>query len=129
MAFLSYLVAHALHAARLGKGINSELWGTLEAEIATLSCISEEFIELGAKIQIRTFYETEKMACMNSLVRPTHYVTSPVLRLPLDCHARLSAFESTQRETSCPYPSESSNDVQVCRCKQSTLWTSARGTE
>ena len=129
MAFWANLVARALRAAQLGEGTNSELLGTLEADSAMLSCISEEFIELDAKIQIRTFYETEEMACMNSLVRPTRYVTSPVLRLPLDCHARLSAFEFTQRETSCPYSSESSNDVQVCRCKQSTLSTSARGTE
>ena len=106
VAFWANLVARALHTAQLGKGTNPELLGALEADSGTLSCISQEFVELGAKLQIRTFYETEKMDCMDSLVRSIRYVTSPVVRLPLDCHVRLGASEFTQRETSCPYSSE-----------------------
>lgn len=40
---------------QLGTGTNTEILGTLEQNSATLSNISQKFVERGAKLQIRTF--------------------------------------------------------------------------
>ena len=68
MVFWAQLVAQTLHAAQLNEGNNLKLLRALKADSETLSRISREFVELGANLQIRTFYETEKMDWMDSLV-------------------------------------------------------------
>lgn len=67
-------LARALHAAQLGTGTNTDLLSVLKKNSRTLSDITRQFIERGANLQIRTFYETEFLEYMNCLVcRRTSY--------------------------------------------------------
>ena len=61
-------LAHAVRAAQLFTGTNSNLLSLLGWDSTALSDISSQFVERGAKLQIRTFYETEILGFMNSLV-------------------------------------------------------------
>jgi hypothetical protein len=69
VASWSSIVASAARAAQLGTGTNSGLVTVLSSNSNTLWDISTQFVERAEGLQIRTFYETELMEAMSSLVR------------------------------------------------------------
>ncbi|KAJ5203914.1 uncharacterized protein N7498_004793 [Penicillium cinerascens] len=62
------IVASAARAAQLGTGTNSGLVTLLSSNSDALWDISTQFIERAEGLDIRTFYETETMEAMNSLI-------------------------------------------------------------
>jgi hypothetical protein len=72
-------LARALYAIQVGTGTNKDLLSILRRDSKVLSDISRQFIDIGAKLQIRTFIETELLEYMNCLVcrhLPPHTPTS-----------------------------------------------------
>lgn len=68
VAYWTDFLARALYSAQLGTGTNSRLLPDLKKNSKTLSDISSQFVERGSSLQIRTFYEIEKMDYTNVLV-------------------------------------------------------------
>lgn len=62
--------ANLLVYAQLGFGTNPNFVKALQSNSQTFADISQQFIERGANVAIRTFYETNKMG--NRIVRPFH---------------------------------------------------------
>lgn len=96
MAYWIGFVTRALHTAQLGTGTNSKLLGALEQNSSKLSDISQEFVERGAELQIRTFYETEKLSYMNSLVISFPPLASAELRIFLGRYVRVGSSEPSE---------------------------------
>jgi hypothetical protein len=67
-AFWASFLANVLYVANVGLNTNRELVAALKKESTTLSKLSEQFIERGARLQITTFYETEKFDYLNCVV-------------------------------------------------------------
>lgn len=66
MAYWANFAANLLQITQLGFGTNNSFVHSLKRNSETLADISQQFIERGARLQIRTFYETEKLC--NQLV-------------------------------------------------------------
>ena len=60
--------AQALRALQMGTGTNTSLVSDLRKNSKTLSQISQQFVERGSALKIKTFYEGKKMDYMNCLV-------------------------------------------------------------
>ena len=60
--------AQALKALQMGTATNTRLVSDLKRNSQTLNQISQQFVERGSTLQIKTFYETNKMDYMNYLV-------------------------------------------------------------
>ena len=60
--------AQALKALQMGTATNTSLVSDLRKNSKTLSQISQQFVERGSTLRIKTFYETNKMEYMNCLV-------------------------------------------------------------
>lgn len=73
------IVASAARAAQLGTGTNSGLVTLLSSNSNALWDISTQFVERAEGLHIRTFYETEAMEAMNSLVRILCFCSSRLL--------------------------------------------------
>ena len=67
VAYWASYAANLLEHAQLGFGTNSYYVKALQKKSPELAEISQQFIERGANLQIRTFFETKKMG--NQLVR------------------------------------------------------------
>jgi hypothetical protein len=76
VAYWGNFAANVLTVAQLGFGTNSRFVYALQRNSRTFAEISQQFIERGSKLDIRTFYETEKMHAM--LVRNTHNNEPPL---------------------------------------------------
>lgn len=68
VAFWTDFLARALHVAQFGAGTNKNLVSSLKKDSRLLSDISDQFVERSANLQIRTFYEMEKLDYMNILI-------------------------------------------------------------
>jgi hypothetical protein len=68
IAYWAGFAAHALRVAQLGTGTNDSLLRALERKSKTLLDISQQFVDRGTTLQIRTFYEREMLSFMNCLV-------------------------------------------------------------
>ncbi len=66
IARLGNFAANLLEMAQLGFGTNTNFVEALKRNSETFAHISQQFIERGADIPIRTFYETERLG--NQLV-------------------------------------------------------------
>jgi hypothetical protein len=66
-AYWAGYVANLLKVVQLGFGTNTEFVKALKKNSASFADISQQFIERGARLQIRTFYETDKL--YNQVVR------------------------------------------------------------
>ena len=53
-------VARAFKALQTGTATNTNLLSDLEKNSGTLRQISQQFVERGSKLKMKTFYETEK---------------------------------------------------------------------
>ena len=60
--------AQALRALQMGTATNTNLLSDLQKNSKTLAQISQQFVERGSSLKIKTFYETNKMDYMNCLV-------------------------------------------------------------
>jgi protein SERAC1 len=69
-------LARALHIAQLNTGTNKNLVSALKKDSETLSEISRQFVQRGANLEIRSFFETELLEYMNCLVGPTPIMLS-----------------------------------------------------
>jgi hypothetical protein len=67
VAYWGSFAANLLKITQLGFGTNTSFVEALRRNSATFADISEQFIERGANLPIRTFYETERL--LNQLVR------------------------------------------------------------
>ena len=71
--------AQALRALQMGTATNKSLLSDLRKNSKTLAQISQQFVERGSTLRIKTFYEGNKMDYMNCLVffsldnRPLEY--------------------------------------------------------
>jgi hypothetical protein len=72
-------VGRALHVAQFGTGTNTKLLPALQKNSGALATISEQSIERLEKLEIKTFYETEKY--LGVLVCWTLVIYSHWLRL------------------------------------------------
>ena len=61
VAYWGAFAANLLKIMQLGFGTNTRSVKDLERNSATFANISQQFIERGANLPIRTFYETEKL--------------------------------------------------------------------
>ena len=68
LAALANFAARALRAFQMGVATNTSLLSDLRKNSKTLTQISKQFVERGSTLEIRTFYETERMDYMNRLV-------------------------------------------------------------
>jgi hypothetical protein len=59
---------HALEALQLGTTTNTNLLSDLKQNSETLRQISQQFVERGSKLKMKTFYETNKLDHMDCLV-------------------------------------------------------------
>ena len=64
------LASRILRAARFGTATNAELVASLRRDGEMLWDLSSQFVERAIGLQIRTFYETEPMLFMSTLVCP-----------------------------------------------------------
>ncbi|KAL6408559.1 hypothetical protein AUP68_08419 [Ilyonectria robusta] len=62
------IVATAKRSAQLGRGTNVEVLAVLQHHSKVLSEISSQFVERGTNLQISTFYETEALDYLNSVI-------------------------------------------------------------
>lgn len=69
VAYWGLYAANLLKYAQLGFGTNTKFVEALDRNSHEFADICDQFIERGANLKIRTFYETEKMG--NQLVRCT----------------------------------------------------------
>jgi hypothetical protein len=60
--------ARALQVVQMGTATNNRLLADLQRNSGTLWQISQQFVERGSALTIRTFYETVRMDFMSSLV-------------------------------------------------------------
>ncbi|KAH0559684.1 hypothetical protein GP486_003804 [Trichoglossum hirsutum] len=90
--------ARALRAAQIGTGTNNNLLRALEEKSRTLLDISQQFVDRGATLQIRTFYEIEKLGFMNCLIVDRD---SAILNLPNEKAIPIQA----NHKTICKFPS------------------------
>jgi hypothetical protein len=67
LAFWGSFAANLLKITQLGLGTNTTFVEALQRNSNTFAQISRQFTERGAKIQVRTFYETERL--LGQLVR------------------------------------------------------------
>src|SRR5436305_4388400 len=72
----------------LGINTNQSFVTALQRNSKTFMDISEQFIERAARLQIRTFYETEKLyhqlvSGMYAIVQPTMFVTALIITLQI----------------------------------------------
>ncbi|KAL8654315.1 MAG: hypothetical protein Q9226_003490 [Calogaya cf. arnoldii] len=121
VAYWMGFVARAFQTAQLGTGTNSKLLEALEKNSSTLSNISQEFVERGAGLKIRTFYETEKMDYMNSLV-----VTADSARLNLP-NEKLPVPIQANHRTMCKFADASSQKYRPVWKALSQLVEAAKG--
>ncbi|KAI9767544.1 MAG: hypothetical protein M1840_005581 [Geoglossum simile] len=77
LAYWGTFAANLLYITQLGFGTNPAFVDALRRNSETLANISEQFIERGSRLQIRTFYETDKLG--NKLIVDRD---SACLRLP-----------------------------------------------
>ena len=76
--------AQALRALQMGTATNKSLVSDLRKNSKTLAQISQQFVERGSTLRIKTFYEGNKIDYMNCLVffsldnRPPEYDFNPV---------------------------------------------------
>ena len=76
--------AQALRALQMGTATNKSLVSDLRKNSKTLAQISQQFVERGSALRIKTFYEGNKMDYMKCLVffsldnRPLEYDFNPV---------------------------------------------------
>jgi protein SERAC1 len=68
VAYWSKILANVVHTAQLGNSTSSRLLSDLQKNSSILSEISSQFVERGSALQIRTFYETEKVDFLNCVV-------------------------------------------------------------
>ena len=61
LVYWKNFAANILKVVQLGFGTNTNFVEPLQKNSAILAEISQQFIERGADIQIRTFYETDKI--------------------------------------------------------------------
>lgn len=71
-AYWGLFAAKLLNNAQLGFGTNIKYIKALEKNSKELDHISQQFVERGAKLKIRTFFETMKMG--NQLVGHTAFL-------------------------------------------------------
>ena len=62
------LAARAFRALHMNTATNTSLLSDLEGNSETLKQISQQFVERGSTIKMKTFYETRKLDYMNCLV-------------------------------------------------------------
>jgi hypothetical protein len=62
------VLGNMLKASSLGTHTNTQLLKDLERNSPTLEKISDTFLQLGGRLKIVTFYETEKLDRMKDLV-------------------------------------------------------------
>ena len=67
-AFWANFATRALKALQLGTATNTSLLSDLEKNSETLGHISQQFVERGSTLKMKTFYETEKLNNMDYLV-------------------------------------------------------------
>ena len=60
--------ARAFRALQMSTATNTSLLSDLRGNSATLKQISQQFVERGSAIKMKTFYETKKLDSMNCLV-------------------------------------------------------------
>ena len=60
--------AQALKALQMGTTTNTSLLSDLKGNSETLKQISQQFVERGSTLKMKTFYETKKLNYMNGLV-------------------------------------------------------------
>ncbi|KAI9857467.1 MAG: hypothetical protein M1813_008217 [Trichoglossum hirsutum] len=94
-------LARALYAIQVGTGTNKDLLSILRRDSKVLSDISRQFIDIGAKLQIRTFIETELLEYMNCLIVDKD---SACLNLPNE----KSTFIQANHKTMCKFSSADS---------------------
>lgn len=68
LAFWDSVAVSLVRASTLGYFTNAKLSRDLKIEAETLKHISESFVHRGAKLGIRSFYETQFMTGLNCLV-------------------------------------------------------------
>lgn len=68
VASWAQIAAVIVRSAQLGLNTNLELLRVLRRDSEILMDISSQFVERAANLQIRTFYETEALDYMNSVV-------------------------------------------------------------
>jgi hypothetical protein len=61
IAYWGNFAANLLKITQLGFGTNTSFVEALKRNSATFADISQQFIERGANLPIRTFYETERL--------------------------------------------------------------------
>ena len=60
--------ARALRALQMGTATNTSFLSDVEGNSRTLKEISQQFVERGSTIMVKTFYETRKLDSINCLV-------------------------------------------------------------
>ena len=60
--------ARALRALQMSTATNTNLLSDLEKNSETLGQISQQFVERGSRLMMKTFYETIKLNFLNCLV-------------------------------------------------------------
>jgi hypothetical protein len=78
VAYWMDFLARALYSAQFGMGTNKKLLPGLKKNSKTLSDISRQFTDRGRDLQIRTFYEREKMDYTNVLVSTSLILESEI---------------------------------------------------
>jgi hypothetical protein len=67
-AYWANFAAQALEALQMSIATNNSLLSDLKKNSEALRQISQQFVERGSTVKIKTFYETEKLDYMNCLV-------------------------------------------------------------
>jgi protein SERAC1 len=83
VAYWSKFLANVLHTTQLGNNTSSQLLSDLQQNSRILSEISTQFVERGSALQIRTFYETEKVDFLNCIV--SQFSRTPAFTNNVDC--------------------------------------------
>ncbi|KAK9774282.1 putative Ankyrin repeat protein [Seiridium cardinale] len=90
------ILGSMLRAASVGNSTNSQLTKDLEENSRVLSVISESFIDRGQDLKIYSFYETEKLDYLNTLVVGKESAT---LGWPQEICVPLNANHRNKNET------------------------------
>ncbi|KAL8718464.1 MAG: hypothetical protein Q9181_008196, partial [Wetmoreana brouardii] len=93
-AYWKGFTARALKAAQLGTRTMDQLLAAVQKNSRTLSDISEQFVERTVTLQIRTFYETEKLDFMSSLADSARlHIPNEKLPIPIQAnHTTMCKF-------------------------------------
>ena len=108
--------ARAFSTLQMSAATNTRLLSDLKRNSETLKQISQQFVERGSAIRMKTFYETVKSDYANCLVCFLEWWATRVglIWSRLGCGKGFSYFESAQRVTSCPDSRGPPKYVQVC---------------